>query len=95
MKVILIFSLLATLTSCGKHEISRPDFSANEVTESEEVLSAPERALLELQSGNTQAFIQIVTSEALALNQVLKNGNTFLIEAVLWQRVEIVRITFI
>lgn len=90
MKYLICLTLSCFVISCGKHETYRPEIASIKQVEEVEPLSPPNQALVEIQSGNSQAFINIVTKADLALNQVHPNGNTYLIEAVLWQRVEIV-----
>ncbi len=87
----LIVMILLTLTSCGKHETRRPPLNNNLIQEQAEILTTEEQALRFIQTAAVANFIDLIEKEQTDLNYQFNNGRTFLIEAVLWSQVEIIK----
>lgn len=87
---LLLLSSLLVLGSCGKHETNSPTAGLKKKTETLPTLSASESAVLAIQSDKYDEFTQLVLDHDLNINFTHANGHTFLIEAILWSRVEIV-----
>ncbi len=93
MKTLTLALTLAlfALASCGKHETKTPPPKIETTGENLPVLSASEAAILAIQSNEVGEFVNLCQTHDLNLNSVQRNGRTFLIEAVEWSRIEIIK----
>ena len=87
----LIFCVFLTLISCGKHETRRPALNNSLTQQQTEILTTEEQALRSIQTAALTDFINLIEKEQVDINFQFSNGRTFLIEAVLWSQVEIVK----
>lgn len=85
----LLFLIL--FLSCGKHETRRPLTGTTE-PQAQEVLTSEQQAMRFIQTGDKDQFLSLIQANNLSINFQSPNGRTFLIEAVLWDQVEIVRL---
>lgn len=88
------FSLISLLLimSCGQHSAEYYGFKNSGETTTIAQDSSDLAKLAEAIQSNDLDGLNILIQKGIDLNQILKNGNPPLIEAILWERVEIVRL---
>lgn len=91
MKAIALFFLLLSLLSCGKHETRRP-YLDDRAAQGDivEILTPEAEALKAIRLGDEMSFFSLLDSGSIDVNDRHEKGVTYLIEAVLWERIAFV-----
>lgn len=91
IKLVGLISLLLLL-SCGQHSAEYYGYkNSGETTTIAQDNSELAKLAEAIQANDLEALNNLI-KKGIDLNQILKNGNPPLIEAILWERVEIVRL---
>lgn len=91
MTIYRFFILLILVSACGKHETRRPLLNQSDNFAQEEILSAEVQALRYLQTAASEDFFTLIEDKQININNQFENGRTFLIEAVIWSQIEIIK----
>lgn len=91
MTIARFFILLILISACGKHETRRPLLEERDNFSQDEILSAEAQALRYLQTSAAEDFFTLIEDKQININNQFDNGRTFLMEAVVWSQIEIIK----